>query len=313
MQSTHQHLCQEDRQCISELRQQGKNQTEIAKAIGRSQSTISKEISRNSGKRGYHYKQANEIAEQRKVDKTPRGKVINGKVKTRVDELFELSMTPEMIAMQMANENTPVSHQTVYEYVKDDRLEGGDLYKKMRKNKWKKKRKKPSKGGQISDRVGIEERPTIIDNRGRYGDWEADLIDGKNGFILSLYERKSRFAIITKMLDKKATTTSEAIIEQLNDYKVNSITYDNGLEFAHHKTVSEALNCKAYFCAPYHSWEKGGVENFNRNVRFFLPKGTRIGDISEDEIEEIQNTINQWPKKVINRKAPIHYEIRIKQ
>jgi len=311
MQKSYQHLCLSDRQVIKVLSQEGKTQPEIAKAIGCSQSTISRELARNRGGHGYFPKQADARAQQRKGLKKPRRKIVVGSIRERVYELFAERMSPQMISMRLTREHTPVSHQTIYNFVREDRYHGGDLYRLLRIN-GKKRRKRHCKASrnQISNRVPTSERPKIVDKRKRYGDWEADLIEGANrsGYILSLYERKSRLGLLSKLITKTATETSEAIITLLQGLRVKTITYDNGLEFAHHQAVSDALGASAYFCTPYHSWEKGGVENYNRNVRVFFPKGTDFSEITDRDLIVVQNQINQWPKKVLNSRSPIELQ-----
>ena len=114
--------------------------------------------------------------------------------------------------------------------------------------------------------------------------------------------------MLCKLITKTATETSEAIIRLLQSLKVKTITYDNGLEFAHHQAVSDALGASAYFCTPYHSWEKGGVENYNRNVRVFFPKGTDFSEITDRDLIVVQNQINQWPKQVLYSRSPLELQ-----
>ena len=120
----------------------------------------------------------------------------------------------------------------------------------------------------------IDMRPSIVNDRERYGDWECDLIEGTrhSGYFLTLVERKSRFGILKKISCKKSTLVAETITSALQGFLVRTLTYDNGTEFAKHESVNRSLNCSSYFCKPYASWEKGGVENFNGVVRDFYPK-----------------------------------------
>lgn len=313
---TNQHLCLADRQVIKALSQAGKTQAQIAIAIDCSQSTVSRELRRNRGTHGYFPKQADEKAQERKYGKKPRRKVVVGKVKERVIECFAMRMSPQMISMALTRENKPVSTKTIYQFVREDRYDGGDLYKLLRINGKKRNRRlNKASRNKISNRVPITDRPTVVDLRKRYGDWEADLIEGagRGGYLLSLYERKSRLGLICKLQTKTAKETSAAIIRQLRGLKVRTITYDNGLEFAHHKQVSDALGGFAYFCSPYHSWEKGGVENYNRNVRVFYPKGTDFSVLSAPEVKLTQDLINQWPKKILKSRSPVELQHWLKQ
>ena len=152
-----------------------------------------------------------------------------------------------------------------------------------------------------------------MDKRTRYGDWEADLIEGTqgSGYILSLYERKSRFGKLVKLNTKSSEATTRGLIGQLEGYKVETITYDNGLEFSGHLEVSRAPGAKSYFCKPYHSWEKGGVENYNGLVRQYLPKGTSFTDLTAERLKKIEEEINRRPRKILDIKSPSELEIKL--
>ena len=152
-----------------------------------------------------------------------------------------------------------------------------------------------------------------MDNRTRYGDWEADLIEGAkgSGYLLSLYERKSRFGKLVKLESKSSEATTRALIEQLEGYKVETITYDNGLKFCGHLEVNQALGAQSYFCKPYHSWEKGGVENYNGLVRQYLPKGTSFTDLTAQRLEEIEEEINHRPRKILDIQSPSELKNKI--
>lgn len=304
------HLCREDRETIYVMNQAGNTQTVIAEAIGRSQSTVSRELSRNRGQRGYRPKQADERAAGRKATKKARGSVITDEIQDDIEDRLVMKQTPELISGALKLEGKQVSHETIYQFIARDKAQGGELYLALPVNGKRRYRKRcKATRTKISDRVGIEQRPTIVEHRLRYGDWEADLIAGGNGsgYLLSLYERKSRYGLLYLLKTKTAEETSQAIIECLYGMKVKTITYDNGLEFAGHKTVSEALNSKAYFCNPYHSWEKGGVENYNRIVRMFYPKGTDFSDLSHRDVQTVQDIINMRPRKLHGYRTPNYY------
>ena len=136
----------------------------------------------------------------------------------------------------------------------------------------------------ISLRVAIGEPPALVSARKRYGDWEANLIQGGagSGFLLSVYERKSRIGRLHLLPDKSSAETLKGIVTVLYGLKVDSITYDNGLVFAKHELVNELLECESYFCKPYRSWEKGGVENYNGLVRQYFPKGHDFATITPE-------------------------------
>ena len=128
---------------------------------------------------------------------------------------------------------------------------------------------------------------------------------------MSLYERKSRLGKLVYLPTKGAEGTAQAIIEALKGYKVKTLTYDNGLEFARHAEVSKELKAKGYFCAPYHSSEKGGVENFNGLVRQYFPKGSDFREISSSTHRRVEDEINQRPRKTLNYKSPSELETKL--
>ncbi len=281
-------LCAEDRKVIANMKQAGKTQTEIAQAIGFSQSAISNELSRNHGERGYRPAQAHRLAMERKSLKRTRPKVMTGILKDAVETRLRIKHSPDQISKSLSLEDLKVSHETIYQHIAADRKAGGDLSLNLRINGKRRyrRRSKIGRGEKIPNRVDIEERPMIISGRNRYGDWEADLIQGAagSGFLLSIYERKSRIGRLHLLPDKSSAETMKGIVTVLHGLKVHSITYDNGLEFARHELVNELLDCDSYFCKPYRSWEKGGVENYNGLVRQYFPKGYDFALITPERL-----------------------------
>ena len=311
---TYRHLCRAEREVIGRMMQEGKSQAEVAQTLGKSQSTISRELKRNSSSWGYYPDQAERRARKRKKAKPVRRSMITGFVKAEIIRRLHRNQTPELISGAMRAVHHFPSHETIYQFIARDKLAGGDLWKLLpinRKRKYQRRSKVCRRGGlQIPNRVSIEERPEVVNLRQRYGDWEVDLISGYNrsGYILSLYERKSRLGKLYKLESKHSEATALAIIEVLSGYKVRTLTFDNGLEFAQHETVSVALGAKGYFCAPYHSWEKGGVENFNRLVRYYYPKRTCFKAITQTDLDRIEIELNERPRKVLGFNPPIKYK-----
>lgn len=302
------HLREADRGVIYRMNKAGKTQGEIAQAIDFSQSTVSKELRRNCGLKGYREKQAQRKAAERKAAKPSRSVVIVGRLKELVDEGLILKHSPEQISGSLRRKGLQVSHETIYQYILEERAAGGELYKNLRINGKRRYRRRSKVGrvGKIPDRVGIEERPKIVESRRRFGDWEVDLIEGAkgSGYLLSLYERKGRLGKLCHLPHKGAERTAAAIIKVLKGYQVKTLTYDNGLEFSRHAEVSEALSAKGYFCAPYHSWEKGGVENYNGLVRQYYPKGSDFSKITPSELQRVEDEINQRPRKTLGYISP---------
>ena len=304
------HLRGEDRALIYGLNKAGMTQEAIAEEVGFSQSTISKELQRNKGLKGYRFKQAQRLADQRQANKTRRAKVITEDIAEDVELRLRQKHSPEQISLVLQT----VSHETIYKYIYEDRAQGGSLYLELRINY---KRRYKHRGGtrrsKIPNRTGIEERPASVDKRRRYGDWEVDLIEGSkgSGYLLSLYERKSRFGLLTRLETKTKEETTSNILKLLKGYKVKSLTYDNGNEFAGHEEITSRLGAKGYFCKPYHSWEKGGVENYNGLVRQYFPKGSSFAKITPVDIKAAQDEINQRPRKILAIKSPSELKNKI--
>jgi len=300
------HLREEDRKIISMMSKEEYTQTEIARIIGCHQSTISKELSRNRGLRGYRPKQAQKMAFERKTGKEARGRVIAGVCEHEVIVRLESKHSPEQISGALAG-GRAVSTSAVYNYVYADKRNGGLLYLNLRINgKRRYRHRNKSSRSKIPNRTGIEERPAVVAERMRYGDWEADLIEGARGqgALLSLYERKSRFGKLVKLAGKDSGQTAVALIRALQNFRVKTITYDNGLEFAKHELVSSALGSAGYFCNPYSSWEKGGVENYNGLVRQYFPKGCDMREVTQHRLGEVEDELNNRPRKIMGFKTP---------
>ena len=307
-------LCKADRAGIERMNKEGMSQVAIADVIGFSQSTISKELGRNRGLRGYRYKQAQELATERRESKRSRPRKIVGELQEEVEERLLRKHSPEQISGALARLNEHVSHETIYRHIAADKNAGGELWRQLRINNRKRRRPRVKASRErIAGRIGLDKRPKAVERRVRFGDWEADLIEGRkgSGFLLSLYERKSRLGCLVKLETKTKEETTLAIIETLKAYRVRTITYDNGLEFSGHLDVTEALEAKGYFCQPYHSWEKGGVENFNGLVRQYYPKGMDFSSITQQHFMETERELNQRPRKTLGYLSPADLEQNI--
>jgi len=308
------HLRAEDRKIIHRMSKDKNSQTEIARLLGFSQGTISKELKRNTGGNGYRPKQAQAKALERKQSKQPRSRRIIAALEVLVSTRLHSKHSPQQISCFLTLTGQHVSTSTIYNHVYRDKQAGGCLYRSLRINGRRRYRLRNKAGRlKIPNRRDISERPPVVGRRTRYGDWEADLIEGSRGtgYILSLYERKSRYGKLIKLATKTSGETSRAIIKSLKNYRVRTITYDNGLEFAMHESVSKALNAPGYFCTPYSSWEKGGVENYNGLVRQYYPKGSGFGQLGQRALDLVETEINARPRKVLGYKTPIHHAHQI--
>lgn len=288
------HLTREERYQIYALKKAGHIQSEIANVLGRSPSTISRELNRNSGGRGYRPKQAHRLAEQRHAVNARR--IDEATWRFAQDRLRE-DWSPDQISHYAA-----ISHETVYQRVYADKRAGGSLWKHLRCQKQRRKRYgKHDRRGTIPNRLSIEQRPAIVEERSRIGDWEADTVIGKNHkqAIVSLVERKSGFTLIRKVERKTADAVGRAMTKLLKPYRrqVHTITSDNGKEFAGHEKVASALRADFYFAHPYASWERGTNENTNGLIRQYFPKGMDFTTITQQEISHVMKRLNNRPRK----------------
>jgi IS30 family transposase len=313
--STYTQLTLEDRIKISVLMQQGFAQRGIAEQVGKSPSTISRELSRNSVGAGYFYSTAHILAVNRKIEASSMSR-IDEETWEWVKEKLLLQWSPEQISNRIKIEHgISISHEIIYQYIKEDRQQGGILYLNLRHGKRKRKKRfgGRDKRGQIPNRTSIEDRPDIINNRERIGDLEGDLIIGKDhqGKALTLVDRVSLLVKIEKLESKNAEHVSEKTINSIKDIDmpVYSITFDNGLEFAAHEAITKATAAKIYFAHPYSSFERGTNENMNGLIRQYFPKKTNLSKIPLSEYEKVENLLNHRPRKKLGYLSPYekHY------
>jgi len=301
-------LTQEQRYQIYALMKAEHTKTEIALIIGVHKSTISRELARNSGHRGYRPKQAHGLALYRRADKAmPRITVWTWQL---IERLLREEWSPEQISGWLMEEaSLEVSHEWIYQYVLENKAQGGDLYRHLRCQRKRKKRYGSyNTRGQLTNRTSIDERPGIVNSRSRYGDWELDTIIGKGHkqAIVSLTERKSKLSLMAKVSHKTADQVAKAIIGLLAPIadRVHTMTSDNGKEFARHKMMAKALDADFYFAHPYASWERGLNENTNGLIRQYFPKNCDFTSITTQQIKCAMNKLNNRPRKSLGFKTP---------
>ena len=301
-------LTQGQRYQIYALLKTEHSQTKIAAVIGVNKSTISRELGRNRGRRGYRPKQAHRFAQQR------RRKAVQRRISTEtwalIDEKIRQDWSPEQICGWLKkNTATAVSHEWIYQHIYLDKRTGGDLHKHLRCQKKRRKRAgNNDRRGKIPNQISIEERPEIVEKRERLGDWEADTImgAGKQGAIVTLVDRKSRFALLKRIARRTAAATEDAILELLKPYQVytHTITCDNGKEFANHQQIAKTLQANVVFAHPYSSWERGTNKNTNGLIRQHFPKGLDFSSITDDQISFVKERLNDRPRKCLDFQAP---------
>ena len=298
------HLSQIERYQIYSLMKANQSITQIAEQLGRHKSTISRELGRNEGCRGYRPKQACELALNRSQG-SRNAREVEPWVKREADVLLGLQWSPEQIAGKL-----PVSHETLYLHVYADKANGGKLWKNLRCQKQKRKRYAvgQDRRGQIPNRRPLSERPGHIEDRKQVGHWEGDTVIGANHkqAIVTVVERKSGYAVIAKVENKTADLVSAAIVNRLKPFgaKVKTLTFDNGKEFCGHGKIDEALGSTSYFARPFASWERGSNENFNGLLRQYVPKKRSMESITDEEIKMIENRLNNRPRKRLGFRTP---------
>ncbi|TXL03434.1 IS30 family transposase, partial [Methylococcaceae bacterium CS1] len=272
-------------------------QKDIALILGVSPPTISRELDRNTGKRGYRPKQAHIKAERRR-QATERSIKMTVEVVNLIETGIRLDWSPEQVSGWLEKEeNIRISHERIYQHVWADKRQGGELYKHLRQSHKKRKKKYGAKDkrGQIRNRVSIEERPEVVETKTRIGDWEIDTVIGKNhkGALVTIVDRVSKFTLIKKVDSKQSKVVTEATIMLLKPYldKTHTITADNGKEFAGHEKLAEQLETKVYFAHPYASWERGLNENTNGLIRQYFVKGSSFEEIRGEEVEAVMNKL----------------------
>lgn len=302
---TYKQLTQEQRYQIYALLKTAHSQSEIAEVIGVHRSTISRELKRNSGKRGYRPQQAQRLAESRQKKARRR---IERSVWEQVEEKLRLDWTPEQIAGRMRQAGCAISHEWIYQYVYTDKRAGGDLWKHLRCQKKRRKRQHGrDRRGMIPDRVSIDLRPEIVETRSRLGDWEGDTIVGARhkGAVLTLVDRKSGYTLLGALSKREASQVEVQATRLLRAMPyVKTLTVDNGKEFANHSQIAEQTGVDVYFAHPYSSWERGTNENTNGLVRQYLPKKRRLDDVLDVELVEIMDRLNHRPRKRLDFLTP---------
>ena len=306
------HITEKQRYAISKMLQVPMSKKDIAEAIGVDRSNIYREIKRNCDSRSGKYNPdlAQRKADKRKVEKK-RKEVFTQAMKKRVKKLLRKDLSPEQIVGRSQVENIAmVSHETIYCWIWQDKRQGGDLHKSLRRQgrKYSKRGSKNAGRGFIPNRVEIDQRPSIVEQKERFGDLEIDTIIGKNhkGAILTINDRATSRVWIRKLSGKEAIPVAKITVWALRKVKnlIHTITADNGKEFAKHEDIAQKLDINFYFFKPYHSWERGANENTNGLIRQYIPKGTDFSEVTNKRIKWIENNLNNRPRKRLGYLTP---------
>lgn len=307
------HLDRDQRCQLYALKERGDSRTSIATALGVHRSTISRELKRNAGQRGYRHKQADEKAGQRQNTVCRNKQKTTSSMIAIIEEKLRLQWSPVQISgwLQKTDPEKTISHETIYQHIWQDKRNGGSLYKELRHHgkKYNKRSKGTAGRGCIPNRIDIKERPSIVEEKTRLGDWELDTIIGteQSGVIVSMVERTSKLTMLKKISRRTAEETETALLQRLLPIRefVHTVTADNGKEFATHQRVGNALGADVYFATPYHSWERGLNEHTNGLVRQYFPKSCRFDQISDTDLKKVETLLNNRPRKILHFSTPL--------
>lgn len=298
---------------IYRLYTDGKSVRSVARSMGRSASTISRELRRNGGG-GYDPQRA----QARYMKRHARGRLhkleCQPELRKRVRDLLAMERSPEQIAGRLTvEEGKPViSHESIYRYIHwhSYHYRTEEWHKLLpRKRRKRRSNSRRSEGPAIPCRTPLCKRPAGAVNRSRRGHWEADLMQfskaGKS--VLVLYDRKSRYTCLRWQETRKAPdvlTGLQAIFATLSGGQKKTVTFDNGQEFRLHTRLAEAHGLKTFFCEPHAPWQKGGVENTIGRLRRFLPRKTDPASLPDNALEKIMHKFNNTPRKCLGYKTP---------
>src|SRR5690625_1943667 len=308
------HLTQEQRYTISVMIANDYSQTQIAHAIGKCKSVVSRELKRNCDKRSgeYRLELAQRKYEERMANK-PKHIRFTEAIKTATITLLKEDYSPEQIEGYLKKIGEPtVSHETIYQHIWNDKKQGGKLYNHLRRKgrRYRKRGNQKDSRGIIKNRVSIDRRPKSVEKKNEFGDLEGDLIVGKNHnqAIVTINDRSTGMLRMGKVESKDASKVGKVInslLEEWLPFNVRTLTLDNGKEFAEHEKVSEITGIDIFFAHPYSPWQRGANENLNGLIRQYLPKGTDFSKITKERIKEIEAKLNNRPRKRYNFDNPI--------
>lgn len=298
------HLSDEERYRIAALRTEGKSIRKIADTLGRSASTVSREVKRNAYPTDGRYRAFHACSMYKgRRSRARKGTHYTEQEWKQVRELLRRDYSPEQISGWLKKEGLmTISHETIYRYILEDKKRGGSLYKHLRCSR-KQRRKRYGKydsRGVLAGKRKIEERPKSADDRSEIGHWEVDTVHGKGKeSITTMVDRKTGYVMIGQLNRRTAELTNKRIKEMILKHpeSFQTITSDNGPEFHGYKKVEDKLDVEFYFAKPYHSWERGTNENTNGLIRQYLPKGMSMKTLTQAKCNAIADRLNNRPRK----------------
>ena len=305
---SYQHFTLSERESLSEKRKEGKSLRQIAKELGRSPSSVTREYNRNCNKDGnYHPWRATVLYICRRKQCVRKPRLGNEAVREFVATGLSRFWSPEIIAQRWnkANPTKPLSHTTIYRSLKRKEIPGFSVKIHLRRRG----KRKNARGYTINPVHTIHDRPGIIEERKRLGDLEGDTVYGgiAKGCLVTLVDRTSRFLYAALAKTREGHVIEEAFMNALGDYKPKSITLDNGSEFANFSMIEQNHHTTIYFADPHSPWQRGSNENINGLIRFFFPKGTNFHEVSDEHLKYVLAIINNRPRKCLGWLSPVEF------
>ena len=308
-----------EREEISRSIVDGQSIRSIAKRLGRSPSTVSRELARNGGRETYRANTADQAAWDRATRPKVCKLVVNQTLANAVAAKLQLQWAPEQIAgwlkhIYPGDETNQVSHETIYRslYIQARGALKKELVEHLRRTRIMRRSRhhtqKKDNHGRITDAVSISERPPEVEDRAVPGHWEGDLLFGDaNSQIATLVERQTRYVMLVKVDRKDSETVVNALIKQarkLPQELYKSLTWDRGKEMSAHKRFTLATDIQVYFCDPQHPWQRGTNENTNGLLRQYFPKGMSLANYSQAKLNAVARKLNERPRKTLNYETP---------
>lgn len=315
----YQHITKEERVKIEVLRKEGYAKNEIAVRLNRHRSTIGRELERNFEETmgSYRARQAEvrRVRVRREANHAFRKLVRGNVLADRIEKKIRRYWSPEQVSGRLRRENNGVAaicHETIYTYIHAERKELFPFLRQGRKRRYRRRHgtKQREKQREEAKKKRINVRPEIVSRRGRFGDWEGDTVVGgeKTVHLLTHVERKSGLLLLDKLDHATAAQTrriTTARFKQLSKRLRHTITYDNGVQFAEHETLSRDARVDVFFANPYHSWERGTNENTNGLLRQYFPKKSLFKSITKKQIRSVERSINSRPRKRHGYQTPL--------
>ena len=307
------HLTQAERYQISCLLKANCSRIEIANILNRHKSTIGREIKRNTGQRGYRPKQAGKLSIERKSNNANK---ITDFCWAYVSYLIKKKYSPEQVngRLKLDGWDKVPSIERIYQFIYAARGNKTSLREHLRCQKQRRKRygSGQNRRGKIVNRVDIDKRPELANTRSRLGDFEGDTVVGNQhkGVLVTLVDRKSLELKMKPLARKLSADVSDACIDKLKNELTHTLTLDNGLEFAKHEEITDAIGIEVYFAKPYCSWERGTNENTNGLIRQFFPKSMRLDRLTDDEVQVVEDSLNNRPRKKLGFLTPLEVKSR---